>query len=471
MRPSPQYRAMLRFALFSLLPAAFACAASTASAADRPADPAPAYRDLEGRLSSLEEDLFSDVLDGRLDRFSLFSAALVAGGTRDRGRIAEYEARLDALLKRLRPRVAEKTSELAKAREIFRFMHGEILTGGYRLECSRLSRLLDDGRYNCVSASILYKVLATEFGLEIRGLEVPGHAMCRLVLGGETLEIESTCPRWFSLIDQPAKRESVIRKAMGCSYGSVPATCREVDDIQWLATIYYNRGIDLLSEKDFAGAVGANAKALRLDGTNEIAKGNLLASLNNWAIHLSVQELYATAVEKLDRGLAINPDFQTLHANYAHVHGRWADALCRAGRFAEAVEIASGALAKYPDLRPLAEKRLEVFRQWAGTELEAGRREAAFAVFDRATLTCRHDQAARLAGLESAAVIDAADELLRHGRKADAIALYDAALRRNPDSRSLAANRRTITQRRNSASMLVPVSTEGEAGLRREGVL
>ena len=126
MRPSPQYRAMLRFALFSLLPAAFACAASTASAAD----PAPAYRDLEGRLSSLEEDLFSDVLDGRLDRFSLFSAALVAGGTRDRGRIAEYEARLDALLKRLRPRVAEKTSELAKAREIFRFMHGEILTGG-----------------------------------------------------------------------------------------------------------------------------------------------------------------------------------------------------------------------------------------------------------------------------------------------------------------------------------------------------
>lgn len=469
------YSAMLRLAAIFLC--AWISLVPIRVSASEAASPFP---DLEGPLSAEETELLADARDGSLDSFSLFSAALVAGGVHDRDRIAAYERRLESLLVELRPSVDARTSQLAKAKEVFEFMHRTVLAGGYRLECSRLSTLLDDGRYNCVSASILYKVLATEFNLQVVGLEVPGHAMCRLVLGNETLEVESTCPRWFSLVDQPEKREAVIRKAMGCSLGGVRIECREVTDVQWLATIYYNRGIDLLAEKDFAGAVGANAKALRLDRTNEIARGNLLASLNNWAIHLSTQELHATAVEKLLRGLEIDPEFETLHANYAHVHGRWLDALCRSGRFEEAARVAREALASYPEEPSLEEKRLLVFECWARREMSEGRSAEAFSVFDRAIRECGRQRRDRIATLESAAVIDTATDLLRHGRKAAAMALYEAALERNPHSRSLAANHRTLVPKRERLSesqrmpeheralekgttpVLVPVSTERE---------
>ncbi len=420
------------------------------------------YRDLEGPLGATEAELFEDIRDGRLDSFSLFSAALVAGGIQDRDRIAYYEERIESLILEMRPEVEARTSETARAREVFEFMHRMVLRGGYQLECSRLSTVLDDGRYNCVSASILYKVLAGRFGLRIMGLEVPGHAMCRLYLQNETLEIESTCPRWFSLIDQPEKRAEVVRKAMGYPSGGSPPECREVDDIQWLATIYYNRGIDLLSEKDFAGAVAANAKALRFDRTNEIARGNLVASLNNWAIHLSMQDLYATAVEKLDRGLAIDPDFDTLRANHVHVTERWVDALGGAGRFEEGARVAFDALSRHPGAPVLTEKLLEVFDRWARREFREEHFDAAFLIFDEAESRCGPNLRPRVARLESAAVIDAATDMLRQGRKSDALALYDAALRRNPTSMALVANRRTLVSEPEEIPSLIPVSTRRE---------
>ena len=61
---------------------------------------------------------------------------------------------------------------------------------------------------------------------------------------------------------------------------------REVSPIQMAAMIYYNRGVDLLAEKRFAEAAAANAKALRLDPANATARGNLLATINNWSIEL-----------------------------------------------------------------------------------------------------------------------------------------------------------------------------------------
>ena len=76
-------------------------------------------------------------------------------------------------------------------------MHRRVLRGGYDLAYTDLRRVLDEGRFNCISATVLFNYLAGQCGLECRGLEMPGHAMSRVLLADGPVDVETTCPQWF----------------------------------------------------------------------------------------------------------------------------------------------------------------------------------------------------------------------------------------------------------------------------------
>ena len=47
-------------------------------------------------------------------------------------------------------------------------MHARLLRGGYQIDATDLAGVLEEGRFNCVSASVLYCYLAGRFGLDAR---------------------------------------------------------------------------------------------------------------------------------------------------------------------------------------------------------------------------------------------------------------------------------------------------------------
>ncbi|MGD0901272.1 MAG: hypothetical protein ABR915_25870 [Thermoguttaceae bacterium] len=258
-------------------------------------------------VTAMEEDLFTNAAHGRLGDFSLLEAALVASGVGDRPKLEYYRRQVAQWADALKRSAAVRGTPRQQAQVIFEFLHRRVLTGGYHLPCTDLREAIDHGRFNCVSASVLFNCLAGEFGLDVCGLECPGHAMSRLHGAQGTLDIETTCPRWFQL------REAKDR-------GRV----REVSDVELVAMIYYNRGVDLLGEKRFAEAAAANAKALWLYPANATARGNLLATLNNWAIELGSTAQYTDAAELLRLGLAVEPGYEPFRLNYAHLCRQWA---------------------------------------------------------------------------------------------------------------------------------------------------
>jgi tetratricopeptide (TPR) repeat protein len=312
----------------------------------------------------LEERLFADAADGRLTEFSPFEAALVAGGVEDTDTLHRYQQTAAALVEQLRHSTALDGTPAEQAEAIFEFMHRQVLYGGYDLAYTDLRRVLDEGRFNCVSATVLFNYLAGELGLECRGLEMPGHAMTRVTLPGGTLDIETTCPRWFRLMGDPKRQEAAV-KMIGNSLPADHAKAREVSPIQLAAMIYYNRGVDLLAEKRFAEAAKVNAKALRLDPQNATARGNLLATINNWSIELGSSQHFAEAVDLLRQGLALDAKFTAFAQNYVHVHHQWADHLCQTGHFEEALDILSRAAAEMPDRDYLRRAQDEVCERWA----------------------------------------------------------------------------------------------------------
>jgi pentatricopeptide repeat protein len=343
------------------------CAASTVSATPPASGTAARFKlaSVAAPSSDLEARLFADAADGRLDEFSPLDAALVASGSSDCESLERYRCKTAGLVDELRRSGKCVGAPRARAESVLDFMHRRVLRGGYRIENTDLRATLDEGRFNCVTASILFNHLAGQFGLECRGLAGPGHAMSRVLSPSGTLDLETTCPRWFQLVANPQAPPQPTARILGVTAAADRAAVREVSPIQMAAMIYYNKGVDLLAEKRFAESVAANAKAVRLDPRNVTARGNLLATLNNWSIELSDQEQFIEAIDVLHEGLSLEPTYKAFAQNFVHVHHQWVENLCRAGRFDEALEVLSRAAAEMPDQPYLRRARGEVSERLA----------------------------------------------------------------------------------------------------------
>lgn len=395
-------------------------------------------------LTPLEQHLFADAADGRWDDHSLLTASLVASGLGDSQQLHDYEAKVAGLIDELRRSGTVSGSPREKAQAIFEFLHRRVLVGGYQLDATDLTRVLEQGRFNCVSASVLFNCLAEPFGLTTRGLEIPGHAMSRLLLAEGPLDVETTCPEWFRLLGDPKKQAELVEKRLGIRRKNEAAP-REVSDVELVATIYYNRGVDLLAAKQFAEAVAANAKALELDPSSATARGNLLATLNNWAIELGSQARYGEAAELLSQGLEIDPGYETFKANFTHVHYQWVEELCHDGEYRKALDVLTAGAATVSGTPYFFKGRLDVYRRWVRQRFANDEAEAAWDLLAEARRVLGDSREAR--DVEAAEVTYRAAVLLDEGRFAEAVALFDRGLARQPESAVLRENRATTWAR------------------------
>jgi tetratricopeptide (TPR) repeat protein len=332
-----------------------------------PSSPVAAW---EGELSALEMRLFADAADGRLDRHTLLSAALVAGGADRAESIARYEAQVrslgDELVAGLERAGELRGSPRRRAERVLEFLHRRVLAGGYDITASDLRLALDEGRFNCVTASVLFNCLAERAGLLAVGLEMPGHAMSRVILPDGPLDVETTCAGWLRLSGDPRRQAQQAEATLGASTSPDRSLARPISDIELCAMIYYNRGVDYLAEQHFAEAAAANAKALRLNPGSDTARGNLLATINNWAIALGTSGRYAEAAELLRRGIELDPRYETFLLNAAHVYHQWVLALCRNGRYDEALRTLERGAEWFPQVAYLRAAPAEVHRLRAG---------------------------------------------------------------------------------------------------------
>jgi tetratricopeptide (TPR) repeat protein len=382
----------------------------------------------------------SEVSVGRLLRVTL-----VASGVDDADTLCHYEGQLAALVDELQASGNLDGSPRQQAEAIFEFLHHRILYGGYRIECTDLRMALDHGWFNCVSASVLFNCLAESCGLSVCGLEAPGHAMSRLLLPEGMIDVETTCPKWFRLMSDPKRQAEHVEKTLGQAATKDRTAAREVSAVEMAAMIYYNRGVDLLAAKQFAGAAAANAKALRLDPTSNTAWGNLLATVNNWAIDLSNNERYTEAAELLRQGMAADRTFETFALNYAHVCHQWTVHLCNAGQYEDGLEVLARGAAEQPEVAYFRQAPVDICRRWAHALFDANKPDRALAVFDEAQH--RYGASREVLEAELLEVNHWGQHLLQQERFAAAVAAFDRGLTRQPEAALLREGRRAALAR------------------------
>ena len=312
----------------------------------------------------VEDTLLADAADGQLDHISLFDAAVIASGVTDAEKMAICHARFKEFRGSVAGEMTAKSSVRHRAEQIFRRMHQALLTGQYRAACTELHRTLDDGHYNCVTATILYRCLCAEFGIPLRTIAETGHVYALLV-SDKPVVIQTTSPDGFTASD------------------TIDGG-RRITDVQLLAKIYYNRGVSLLEERRFRDALDLLEIGHRLDRQDAIAWKNILACMNNWVLSECDAGRFQRAAELLSRGLNMAPDYRPFLDNELHVYHRWVSRLCANDRFEEALGILESGYERRPEAPLFDQGRLAVYRAWRDSLLASGRTIEAAAVLGKA---------------------------------------------------------------------------------------
>jgi len=310
---------------------------------------------VEVEYTPLEDRLFREAEDVRVDGRWLLAIGLAAGGERDESRIERALIDIAAWTEHLTRKV--RAADLrGQAEAVLEFLHLQVLRGEYRSDASDLSLALSGGGYNCVGATVLFYCLAERCGLSVSAAETPGH-VCALVDEPDgAFIVETTCRDW-------------LRVATDSSLRRPSSDARRLSPQGLAALFYYNAGADLLGERRFAEALAANLKALRLDPANLAARSNFLAGLNNWALECQRDGDFARAVRLLEHGMRMAPEHRPFRVNYVAIHQRWIEALVEDERYEAALDCLATARRAAPEEGYFESAALEIRRRLPPVQL------------------------------------------------------------------------------------------------------
>lgn len=285
---------------------------------------------------SLQEQVLDDLADGDLDNHSLFSAAIILSGADRDSHVDSFEDQLDHFTRQALYRIDASNSR-DRAHKLLDFLHDQLLIGQYDAGCSDVRELFANGKYNCVTATIVYLAIArrldSDWADSLAPVALPGHVRCQLSWEAEKVVIETTSPTWPS-------------ETMEMHEGLTP---RRLSDVQLLAKLVYNRGLQQMETKEYESALVSTELSWQLDKEHEAARENVVAIINNWALALCGQRQFDQAIELLEQGQSLAPGFDTLRRNQLHVYLRWASSERNAEKHQVAASVLREAQDKFPD--------------------------------------------------------------------------------------------------------------------------
>ena len=277
-----------------------------------------------------EVTLITDVQPSRAH--GLAALAWIAEGDLSREDRQQAEQRLAGHLAWMEANLPADWGRWSLARRgewVFQQMHAQLLTGEYQENQHALSHALLKGDYNCVSATMLFRILCDNTGLPTVPLQTRGHVWCRL-LGSPELDIETTCPTWFLLEPHVRTQAPAVQAAEGA---------RALTDRGLAAKIPYNKASLAAADGDYAAAIDLLNQALRLDPQDPAALKNRSVIWNNWAVQCVSQHECEQALGLLREIETAAPHDPVLAENRQRIVDDVLDEWCRLGRFSDALRL------------------------------------------------------------------------------------------------------------------------------------
>ncbi|MCA9246179.1 MAG: hypothetical protein KDA42_03660 [Planctomycetales bacterium] len=152
--------------------------------------------------------------------------------------------------------------DFARARRVLIWLHEDGTLDQFDVLASGLQRTLLEGRFNCLSSSLLLQLLCREFGIETRLAQLGDHVAVAVNCGDRWQVLESTHTRGVTSVGEPSLPSAF------------PQSLRLLNDQQTLALVFYNQGAHALAAKRDIDALSFSQAAIELDPENKAAEIN-----------------------------------------------------------------------------------------------------------------------------------------------------------------------------------------------------
>lgn len=139
------------------------------------------------------------------DAEALLNVYVLASGGRQLADVTPVQRAINNFLEQAKNDWQNESDPWRRAEGLYLAMHRHFLTGGYDADQSALTGIFTTGRFNCISASLLYIVLARHFNVPVQGVLMPSHAFVEITLAdGRGVEVETTHPQGFGVVHNQA---------------------------------------------------------------------------------------------------------------------------------------------------------------------------------------------------------------------------------------------------------------------------
>ncbi len=208
-----------------------------------------------------------------------------AGLPVDAQQLEKFEAKVNKLYRKLEKRKSQYKERRNFYEYLFFAVHNKLLKD-YKKEAD-FAELVEDGAYNCLTASLLYAHLLNALGVEYEILEYPYHVNLLLKNGEERILLETTNPlEGFITVPAEIEKSIAYHRAGGGKEVlllSTNGTCNSLSFEKLEGLLFFNRAVYLFNEGNYEAAqlTVAQAQLLYPSGRLDDLK-NYIASLQEY---------------------------------------------------------------------------------------------------------------------------------------------------------------------------------------------
>ncbi|MEK6796638.1 MAG: hypothetical protein AABZ39_17815 [Spirochaetota bacterium] len=333
-------------------------------------------------LTEIESSFFADIDDGKLDDFTAYDAFLIASGLCERAEYTAYQKKIHAIRDKALADLGSSRGEdpYALGKKLLFWLYDNVLKT-YQATATVAYTILDNGEYNCLSASILYCLLAADLGLPVYGVMVPDHAFCVLKDARGDKDIETTVKYGF---DPGSKEIEKLRNETRYVY--VPknnySKREEMSVLSLIANLYGNR-ISLLqhSTGDCEKDMPKYKKGYYIDPRSTFFRENIASCFHNLAIFAVQKNAFTAAMDIIRQGKVFDPkgDYRTLTLQVYQTQARTAAAT---NDFAGAIAKTKEAFREYPADPLMRQNVVYYYTTWGRRYSEKKDYQKALSIFE-----------------------------------------------------------------------------------------
>ncbi|MDO6992708.1 hypothetical protein Q5M87_01680 [Brachyspira innocens] len=322
-------------------------------------------------LTELEYDFFTKIDNGETNDLELhYDGFIIASGITDEEEFKFYRGKLDEIRNLAKKDLSQYTEEGAYAfgKRLLNWLYSSGVLKKYFETSTLFQDLIYKGEYNCLSSSILYSLLYTEFGFKVTGVLTSSHAFCTVYTEQGKIDVETTISRGFN----PGQKE--IRNTGNSTIVTfVPQgnyrDRNEVDIFTLIATLYPNSISLKKIEKDLEKQLVMAKKAYYLSPNTEIYNKNLINAYNRLALDYIKKNDYEAAYKTLEEAYVFDPSSSMTKNNRIHYYNTIGTSYLSQKDYPNAIQIYKIGISDIGDDASVLKRNLKVsYYNYAVTE-------------------------------------------------------------------------------------------------------